>query len=146
MHMKSNYVKLRALFETFEQRVRPVTQRTRKMLGAKTLAPISNRPSQQQVDEVMDEFSERVLPMFDQQLEGKNYFCGDEMTGYDLQVYCEIKSIRVFAELLVNERLKAYSNVIDWMKRIENTPDVVEIESEQEGVAFNLIFEGLRLS
>lgn len=46
----------------------------------------------------MAEFNERILPMFNQQLEDKLYFCGEVITGYDLQVFCEINSIKIIAE------------------------------------------------
>ena len=139
MHMKSNALKLKSIFETFDQRVRPITSRIRKMLGAKLLAPVDKQPSQEQIDAVMDEFSERILPMFNQQLDGKNYFIGDDMTGYDLLVYCEIKSIRVFAEKLVNERLSAYPNVTNWMERINIIPEVAEIEGHHDAEAMDTI-------
>ena len=37
LHMKNNKVKLNSLFAVFDQKVRPVTQRVRKMLLAKRL-------------------------------------------------------------------------------------------------------------
>ena len=54
------------------------------MLGAQKLASASAQPSQEQVDREMDEFSTRILPMLNKQLDGNNYFCGDDITGYDL--------------------------------------------------------------
>ena len=36
--------------------------------------------------------------MFNKQLEDRLYFCGEVITGYDLQVYCEINSIATIAE------------------------------------------------
>ena len=47
------------------------------MLGARQFAPPNVQPSQEQIEREMDEFGDRILPMFDAQLNGKMYFCGD---------------------------------------------------------------------
>ena len=73
----------------------------------------------------------RLLPMLNAQLEGKNYFCGNgQITGYDLQVFCEISSMRVFAEDLIEDALQEQNNVQAWMKRIELLQEVKEKEQE----------------
>ena len=89
LHMKNNLAKLNSLFAVFDQKVRPVTQRVRKMLIAKRLH-LQPQPTAQQIDREKDEMQNRIMPMLNNALEGKRYFCGDQITGYDLQVYCEI--------------------------------------------------------
>ena len=45
------------------------------------------------------------MPMFNKQLQGKNYFCGDVVTCFDLQIFCELKSIRIYNEQLFSQIL-----------------------------------------
>jgi len=65
------------------------------MLLARKLK-LKPQPSDEQLEKELKEFKERILPMFNHQLEDKLYFCGQVITGYDLQVFCEINSIRIF--------------------------------------------------
>ena len=83
-----------------------MTKRVRTMLIAKKLA-LQPAPTQQQLDRELEELKLRILPMLNAQLEGKNYFCGNgQITGYDLQVFCEISSMKVFAEDLIESVLQ----------------------------------------
>ena len=83
LNMQANIARLNNLFAIFDQKVRPVTKRSRQMLIAKKLQ-LKPEPTPQQIDREMDELKHRIFPMLNQQLEGKRYFCGDVPTGYDL--------------------------------------------------------------
>ena len=127
MNMKANFQKLNTLFATFDQRVRPITKRIRSMLLAKKFG-LKPEPTQEQIDRDMQEFNERILPMLNHQLEDKLYFCGPVITGYDLQVFCEINSIKIFAQELVTTQLQECANLVSWVNRIEIVPEVQEVE------------------
>ena len=101
MNMKANFARLNQLFSVFEQKVRPVTKRVRSMLLAQKLGK-EPKPAPDQVEKEVREFNERIVPMLNQQLEGRLYFCGQQITGYDLQVFCEVNNIRVLASELVS--------------------------------------------
>ena len=66
--------------------------------------------------------------MLNHQLEDKLYFCGPVITGYDLQVFCEINSIKIFAQELVATQLQECANLVSWINRIEIVPEVQEVE------------------
>ena len=85
-------------------------------------------PTQQQIDRDMTEFNDRLLPMLNNQLENTLYFCGEVITGYDLQVYCELNSISLFAENMID--ITAHKNVSMWMQRIDIIPEVDEVEKK----------------
>lgn len=41
----------------------------------------------------LDEFFKKLLPILNNQLEGKSFFCGQDITIADMQYYCEISTI-----------------------------------------------------
>ena len=127
LSMHPNLAKLNNLFATFDQRIRPVTKRIRTMVIARKLG-LRPAPTDEQMNREMKEFNDRILPMLNHQLEGKLYFCGQVTTGYDLQVFCEISSIKVFAEEVIAESLVHHTNITNWIKRIELIDDVKELE------------------
>ena len=68
------------------------------------------------------------MPMINKQLQGKNYFCGDVVTCFDLQIFCELKSIRIYNERLFGQILAPLHDVAQWIRRLENIPEISEIE------------------
>ena len=57
--------------------------------------------------------------MFNHQLEDKLYLCGEVISGYDLQVFWEIKSIKIIAEKTGHTiNLEPQLQVLKWQKRI----------------------------
>ena len=136
--MQANLTQLNSLFSTFDNRVKPVTMRIRAMLLHKKFN-LQPQPTQEQLDRDLDEFNNRILPMFEHQLDGKKFFCGQDITGYDLQVYCEINSVLVFADDLIRESLESCSNIQSWMKLIKFIPEVQEVESKFEVQAADLL-------
>ena len=62
--------------------------------------------------------------MLDNALNNKLYFCGDKITGYDLQLYCEIKSLVVCADASFSEELNKKPNIANWIRRINELPEV----------------------
>ena len=142
LHMINNIQKLNSLFAVFDQKVRPVTQRVRNMLIAKRLH-LPNQPSAQQIDREKDELQNRILPMLNNALEGKRYFCGDQITGYDLQVYCEIQSMLVFAEELFATELQKQNNITEWMRRIDIIPEVTDNQRNFKRLAIDMLDQGI---
>ena len=55
------------------------------------------------------------------------YFCGNVITGYDIQVFCEIKSIQLVAEGFIREALMTNANVAKWMNFIESIPELRDL-------------------
>ena len=102
--MRANAARLTNLFDVYDQKIKPVTQKIRKMLIAKKLG-LMPAPTPEQIDREKEEFFNRVLPMLSNALTGRQFFCGDSITGYDLQIYCELKSIVVCAEENFSEEL-----------------------------------------
>ena len=93
------------------------------------LGPIANQksilPSEQQIEEQKRELFDRVLIMLEQKLEGKVYFCGDDVTIFDLHLYCELTNIQ---SLLYLDQFEAekYPNINEWMSSITVIPEVDE--------------------
>ena len=143
MNMHANLGKLNTLFASFDQRVRPVTKRIRTMLIAKKLR-LTPSPPQELIDKEMEEFTNRILPMLNDQLQDKLYFCGQVITGYDLQVFCELNSIRTFAQELVEDVMKEHANLVAWNKRIDMIPEVREKEQEFRIQAKQMLQDGVQ--
>mmetsp|Transcript_8597 Transcript_8597/g.11877 ORF Transcript_8597/g.11877 Transcript_8597/m.11877 type:complete len:106 (+) Transcript_8597:430-747(+) len=104
------------------------------MLIARRLR-LQPEPTPSQIAREKDELQNRILPMLNNALEGKRYFCGDQITGYDLQVFCEIQSMMVFAEELFNQELEKQNNITDWMRRIDIIPEVQDKQREFKKIA-----------
>ena len=108
-------------------------------MAKKTLAPPQAQPSQGQIDREIEEFNQRILPMFNQQLKDRNYFCGESITAYDLQVYSEIKSIQIYDEEMFRTVISFNKDVLNWIKRVENIPEVSEIEVNKDNFAKSVL-------
>ena len=53
------------------------------MVVAKALK-LKPAPTEEQMDQDFEELKERIIPMLNEQLEDKSYFCGEEISIYDL--------------------------------------------------------------
>ena len=81
--------------------------------------------------------------MLDQQLTGANYFCGQVITGYDLQIYCELNSIKIFGDEQLQESFKQFPALLEWTKRIDIIPEVSQVEQDFQIKARKLIEDGM---
>ena len=143
MNMQANQAKCNQLFANFDQRVRPVTKRIRSMLLSKQFK-LEPSPTPEQIEKDMSEFNERILPMFNHQLVNKLYFCGEVITGYDLQVFCEINSIKIIAEKTGHSvTLDDQPEVTKWMQRINFISEVQDKEEEFQMKVGLLLQNGL---
>ena len=52
--------------------------------------------------------------MLNEQLEERTFFCGEEISIYDLQVFCELNSILSIAEEKVKPTITANENLNEW--------------------------------
>ena len=78
----------------FEQRFRPVTTRlSRMMLVPHSTQRDSTKVSQQDLDSQLREVKLRVLPQLEKILDNRQFFCGDEITCLDIQIYCELSTV-----------------------------------------------------
>ena len=84
--------------------------------------------------------------MLNNALDGKRYFCGMQISGYDLQVYCEMKSMIIFAEETFTKELEKQTNILDWMKRIDIIPEVAAQDRAFRASALELLEGGLSRS
>ena len=92
----------------------------------------------------MAEFNDRILPMFNDQLEGKLYFCGQVITGYDLQVFCEINSIKIIAEKTgYHLNVDAQPHVLKWQRNISLIQEVQQKEQEFQIKVNKVLEDGL---
>lgn len=67
----------------FQSRMRPCAGRLTRMI-VQPQAFGDKAPSQQELNREQEEFFKKLLPSLDQQLKGRKYFCGDELTVADL--------------------------------------------------------------
>ena len=65
------------------------------------------------------------------------------ITGYDLQVFCEINSIRIFGQERTRDMIAEQPNVSKWMQRIEIIPEVQESEQRFQIQAQKLLEQGI---
>lgn len=83
LNMRSNFQQVNQLFAKFDARIRPVTSRIRRMILARAMK-LKPEPTEEQYQKEMTELTNMILPMIDDLLNGKLYFCGSEITGFDL--------------------------------------------------------------
>ena len=76
----------------------------------------------------MEELNERIIPMLNEQLEYNDYFCGDDITIYDIMVFCELNSIMVIAEKEVKPVVQSHENLDKWRTSIYIVKEVRDIE------------------
>lgn len=73
----------------------------------------------------MTELTNMILPMIDDLLSGKLYFCGNEITGFDLQVFCEINSLLAIAnDKALEEKVGSFRHIEAWRENIKIIPEV----------------------
>lgn len=118
------------LFAKFDARIRPVTSRIRRMILARAMK-LKPEPSEEQYQKEMTELTNMILPMIDDLLTGKLYFCGSEITGFDLQVFCEINSLIAIAEdKQLEEKVSEFRNIEAWRENIKIIPEVQDMETK----------------
>ena len=125
--MSENKHDVNKLFSNFDSRIRPVTQRIRRMVLAKALG-LKPAPTEEQMSQDFEELTERIIPMLNEQLLGRTYFCGEEISIYDLQVFCELNSILAIAEDEVKPAVTAHQDLADWRTAIYIVAAVQELE------------------
>ena len=111
--MEDHKEEVNKLFGNFESRIRPVTQRIRRMVLAKALK-LKPAPTEDQLNQDFEELNERIIPMLNEQLEERTFFCGEEISIYDLQVFCELNSILAIAEEKVKPTITVNENLNEW--------------------------------
>lgn len=105
----------------FEQRFRPVTVRiTRMILAPHSANRDSYKPTKQEFDQQLVEIRRRVLPQLELLLKGRQFFCGDELTIIDIQIYCELTTV---SELLEEKLIDGQNlpNLHSWMGLLDLT-------------------------
>lgn len=82
------------LFGLFNAKFRPVTTRlTRMMLAFNSVRKDDLAPSADELDQEKNELEKRVLPSLNSLLAENQFFCGDEITCIDIQIYCELSTV-----------------------------------------------------
>ena len=80
-------------------------------------------PTTQELQREQEEFFKKLLPSLDKQLEGKNFFCGNDVTIADIQYYCEISTIVNLTKREINAA--DCPNLAEWYNvRLSQMPDI----------------------
>ena len=85
------------LFSLFNQRFRPVTTRLTKMIMLIN-SEQKEQPKNEEIEAEKVELEKRVLPALNSLLNRKQFFCGDEITCFDIQIYCEVSTVLALVE------------------------------------------------
>ena len=125
--MDENKHEVNKLFSNFDSRIRPVCQRIRRMVIAKALK-LTPSPTEEQLEQDFEELTERIIPMLNEQLLNRTYFCGEEISIYDLQVFCELNSIVSIAESRVLPVITEHEDLFEWRRCIYIVREVQEVE------------------
>lgn len=107
----------------FQSRMKPTSARLVKMI-VQPQAFGEKAPTPQELQREQEEFFRKLLPSLDKQLEGKSYFCGEDVTIADIQYYCEISTI---VNLTKKDSLSPtdYPNLASWYnERMSQIPDI----------------------
>ena len=81
------------------------------------------------------ELEKRILPTFNKLLEKKQFFCGSELTVFDIQIYSEITSIAALTQEHTIIKRSQLSNLSAWMDLMQVIAEFrVEGESHKKRV------------
>ena len=74
----------------------------------------------------LDEFFSLIMAMLDKKLQRYEYFCGEEVTVADIQIYNEIMTVLSLHNKLIESR--EYPNVFAWFNKMSSMPEIRETD------------------
>jgi glutathione S-transferase len=108
--------------------MKPTSTRLIKML-VNPKAHGDKPPAPSDYNREQDEFFKKLLPSLNNQLEGKNYFCGQDITIADIQYYCEISTILNLTKRELSE--SEFPQLSRWFnERCSQFPEITETDDK----------------
>ena len=112
----------------FQSRMKPTSTRLIKMI-VQPQAFGDKAPSAQELQREQEEFFKKLLPSLDKQLEGKRFFCGDDVSIADIQYYCEISTIVFLTKRELSQQ--DYPQLAGWYNdRLSQIPEINQLDKK----------------